>query len=431
MHFFFSYVSIKHRVSSLAQLVEHAAVNRRVVGSSPTRGASFFGVFVCLRVGYRSFSVIRSKLKKAVVVDVETPNRKNESICSIACLCIEDGVVVAERYFLINPEDRFDDCFVSLHGISPDMVRDSITFEYFWNIFGYTFENSIVIGHNVKFDLNVIFKSLVRYGFVFPEIRLVDTQRLARKYLGLTECSLERVCNYLNIDLYKHHNALYDAKACLKIFEYVNKNYGLDSRDIKKYRYIEKKFKNIDDKSFVKYSDETKYLQELNKLIKDTFYDNKFGKNEIKSLNSWIDHHSSLIGNYQFDKIRSSIKNILKYKEFTKEGYSKLVRVFNEFIDPISEIAKNKNIIFYNKVFCLTGTFNCGSKDSIEKKIINKGGICRKSVTFKTDYLIVGNSGSAYWKFANYGDKVQKAIEFKEKGVKIDVIKECDFLKQL
>ena len=28
--------------SSIAQLVEHAAVNRRVVGSSPTRGATFF-----------------------------------------------------------------------------------------------------------------------------------------------------------------------------------------------------------------------------------------------------------------------------------------------------------------------------------------------------------------------------------------------------
>ena len=28
------------RYSSIAQLVEHAAVNRRVVGSSPTRGAS-------------------------------------------------------------------------------------------------------------------------------------------------------------------------------------------------------------------------------------------------------------------------------------------------------------------------------------------------------------------------------------------------------
>ena len=35
-----TYLCADFRYSSLAQLVEHAAVNRRVVGSSPTRGAT-------------------------------------------------------------------------------------------------------------------------------------------------------------------------------------------------------------------------------------------------------------------------------------------------------------------------------------------------------------------------------------------------------
>ena len=47
------YISVEFKYSSIAQLVEHAAVNRRVVGSSPTGGANtkrhpkgcFFGVF--------------------------------------------------------------------------------------------------------------------------------------------------------------------------------------------------------------------------------------------------------------------------------------------------------------------------------------------------------------------------------------------------
>ena len=44
----------QHKYSSLAQPVEHAAVNRRVVGSSPTRGArntthhSMSGIFLLL-----------------------------------------------------------------------------------------------------------------------------------------------------------------------------------------------------------------------------------------------------------------------------------------------------------------------------------------------------------------------------------------------
>lgn len=38
-----TYVELKY--SSLAQLVEHAAVNRRVVGSSPTGGAKAYSLF--------------------------------------------------------------------------------------------------------------------------------------------------------------------------------------------------------------------------------------------------------------------------------------------------------------------------------------------------------------------------------------------------
>ena len=51
----------QHKHSSLAQLVEHAAVNRRVVGSSPTRGATkkplteivsgfFVALFCCMKI---------------------------------------------------------------------------------------------------------------------------------------------------------------------------------------------------------------------------------------------------------------------------------------------------------------------------------------------------------------------------------------------
>ena len=70
-------------------------------------------------------------------------------------------------------------------------------------------------------------------------------------------------------------------------------------------------------------------------------------------------------------------------------------------------------------------------RESIEKRIIEKGGICGKGVTTKTDYLIVGGSGSDAWKFGNYGGKVQKAMELKEKGKNIEIISEDEFLKNL
>lgn len=104
---------------------------------------------------------------------------------------------------------------------------------------------------------------------------------------------------------------------------------------------------------------------------------------------------------------------------------------FNDFINPIKEEKISGIPNFQDKIFCLTGTFNSGSKESIEKRIIEKGGICGKGVTTKTDYLIVGGSGSDAWKFGNYGGKVQKAMELKEKGKNIEIISEDEFLKNL
>ena len=49
--------------SSLAQSVEHAAVNRRVVGSSPTGGATK-GTYVCLNDKFKFFFIFGQNLAK-------------------------------------------------------------------------------------------------------------------------------------------------------------------------------------------------------------------------------------------------------------------------------------------------------------------------------------------------------------------------------
>ncbi len=56
------------------------------------------------------------------------------------------------------------------------------------------------------------------------------------------------------------------------------------------------------------------------------------------------------------------------------------------------------------------------------------GGIPTKSLTKKTDYLIVGDNGNQAWAFACYGRKVEKALELRKNGHKISLIHEFDFM---
>lgn len=53
------------------------------------------------------------------VIDVETPNRKNDSICSIALVHVANGQPARTIYKLVNPEAHFDNFNMNINKITP------------------------------------------------------------------------------------------------------------------------------------------------------------------------------------------------------------------------------------------------------------------------------------------------------------------------
>lgn len=371
------------------------------------------------------------KLTDYVVIDIENPNMKADSICSIAFIQVKDNKIVKDNYCLINPEDKFDYVNMRVNKITPDMVKNEITFKDFWEKNKEIFNNSIIVAHGVKYDMSVICKSLLKYKLELPSIKTICTQKLSQKYLDTKKYSLNAVCDYLNISLDNHHNAMCDTLACMKVLEYIDKVYGLEDSDIEDYQFVMNNSVGVSRSPAINFTSETKDLQKLKRIIEKIMEDKVVTFQEIEALDMWLDYNCNLIGNYPFDKIYSIVKNVLEDGVISKEEHSVLIDVFNELIDPINQVKSDNNICFTDKIFCLTGAFNSGLKEDIEEKITAKGGICSKTVTAKTNYLIVGGSGSDSWKFGNYGGKVQKAMELKEKGKSIEIIGEDDFLSQL
>lgn len=82
---------------------------------------------------------------------------------------------------------------------------------------------------------------------------------------------------------------------------------------------------------------------------------------------------------------------------------------------------------FTGKAFVLTGDFqNCdGDRTAVEEMIVQKGGRCTGAVSGKTNYLVIGDFGSAGAK------KLKQALEQKEKGKDIKIITEYDLFRFL
>lgn len=172
-------------------------------------------------------------IKEYTVIDVETPNAKNDSICSIALLRVKEGRIVSKEYHLVDPEDYFDQFNVRLHGISKSMVKGSPSFSKLWDSIGHHFTDGIIVAHNATFDLNVLAKSLRRNDLKVPDFRYVCTYRLSKSVnAGLRRHGLSSVCEFYGIDLDDHHNALCDAVACQEVFARLNRARPVTSADI-------------------------------------------------------------------------------------------------------------------------------------------------------------------------------------------------------
>ncbi len=81
--------------------------------------------------------------------------------------------------------------------------------------------NKTPVGHNADFDAQVLNDTSFHYGFKFLDrpfwkCTKTDAQELVRE---LENHSLKNLCDYFNIQLKNHHNAIDDAVACLEVFK--------------------------------------------------------------------------------------------------------------------------------------------------------------------------------------------------------------------
>jgi NAD-dependent DNA ligase len=65
-----------------------------------------------------------------------------------------------------------------------------------------------------------------------------------------------------------------------------------------------------------------------------------------------------------------------------------------------------------------------GPRANIEYEIRDRKGIVQSAVTEDTDYLVIGNIGSADWLHSTHGRKIEKAVALVERGRPITIVSE-------
>lgn len=163
-------------------------------------------------------------------------------------------------------------------------------------------------------------------------------------------------------------------------------------------------------------------------IVSDIINDSVITVEEANSLLDWLNSHSDLEGFYPYDKIFNLIDDILSDGIIEANEEHEMLELLDAYINPqTTKLKVNVN----NKVICLSGEFDYGSKSEVEQFFVSKGAKISKTVTKKIDILVLGEAGNVAWKYGNYGTKYEKAQQLNEKGANILVYKENDIIGYL
>jgi len=171
-------------------------------------------------------------MEKRIFIDTETTglNPELHEIIEIGII-VEDskGNLIESIHLKIRPErGNFDERAIKINGFSWENWADSKSFETHCNML---FEllsdkNSVIIGHNPKFDYEFLEESFFRCGKHLPYNRLIDTRVLVYEHLypiGCRTMSLDGVRRFLFWNSEGSHTAMKDVEDTKNLFHLLNR----------------------------------------------------------------------------------------------------------------------------------------------------------------------------------------------------------------
>ena len=160
------------------------------------------------------------------IVDIETTGgyASAHGITEIS-VYVHDGQKVVKHFeTLINPQQDIPRYITALTGIDNGMVADAPVFDEIADVLFEILHENIFVAHNVNFDYSFIRHHLKGSGYDLTSKKLCTVRLGKRVFPGLPSYSLGNLCRSLKIHIENRHRAGGDAKATVRLFEFMLAN---------------------------------------------------------------------------------------------------------------------------------------------------------------------------------------------------------------
>lgn len=150
-----------------------------------------------------------------VVFDVETTglSAAYDKVIELSAVKMQKGNVIAEFSEFIDPGFPLSQTTTNLTSITDDMVRGSKSEEEVFTAFREFYGDTILVGHNVTFDMGFMNEGYERHGMGAITNPVIDTLTLARfLYPHMRSYRLNTLAKHFGVQLEQHHRAIFDSE---------------------------------------------------------------------------------------------------------------------------------------------------------------------------------------------------------------------------
>lgn len=167
--------------------------------------------------------------QKFICIDCETTglDTQQDRIIEVAVMCFDEHTIYEQMESLVNPECEIPQSSTDIHHITQDMVENQPTIAQILPEILTMIGNHIIIGHGVKFDIEMIAAAADRVNLPcnLRYNRYMDTLRMARLYGESPVNSLEHLRKHFNIPLEGAHRAMSDVIVNREVFRQLAKKF--------------------------------------------------------------------------------------------------------------------------------------------------------------------------------------------------------------
>lgn len=177
-------------------------------------------------------------------------------------------------------------------------------------------------------------------------------------------------------------------------------------------------------------------LAEMLGLVRGVIADGTVSQDEAHRLSDWARENPEIATRYPANLLSRRLERIFQDGRLDGRERKRLAAMLTQLAEtttagggyslatdlPLTQPAPE--VIFEGQTFVFGGEMAYGPLHACEREVIDLGGLCERTVSRRTDYIVIGSLAAGDWSQSAFGGLIDDVVQYRTRGIPIAVITE-------